>query len=89
MNIQENIETYIASHPEPKRSEMESLHQIILRAMPDCTLWYLDGKNDEGKIVSNPNIGYGHRQRTLTDINVDVLETAIRDGAALNGPDTP
>jgi hypothetical protein len=28
--------------------------------MPECKLWYLDGKNSENKIVSNPNIGYGH-----------------------------
>ena len=27
--------------------------------MPNCKLWFLDGKNDEGKIVANPNIGYG------------------------------
>lgn len=27
--------------------------------MPDCKLWFLDGKNSEGKIISNPNIGYG------------------------------
>jgi hypothetical protein len=26
---------------------------------PDCKLWFLDGKNEEGKVVSNPNIGYG------------------------------
>jgi hypothetical protein len=27
--------------------------------MPKCKLWFLDGKDDKGKIVSNPNIGYG------------------------------
>lgn len=27
--------------------------------MPDSRLWFFDGKNEEGKIVSNPNIGYG------------------------------
>jgi hypothetical protein len=27
--------------------------------MPACKLWFLDGKNEEGKTVSNPNIGYG------------------------------
>jgi hypothetical protein len=27
--------------------------------MPACKLWFLDGKNSENKIVSNPNIGYG------------------------------
>jgi hypothetical protein len=35
------------------------LHKLILEIMPDCKLWYLDGKNEQGKVVSNPNIGYG------------------------------
>jgi hypothetical protein len=59
MNIQEQIEEYIASHPEPKRSDMQQLHRIILQLMPACKFWFLDGKNSENKIVSNPNIGYG------------------------------
>lgn len=59
MNTQEEITAYISSQPEAKRSEMEALHGIILRIMPGCKLWFLDGKNSEGKTVSNPNIGYG------------------------------
>ena len=59
MNIQEQIKTYIASQPEPKRSDMQALHDMILQVMPACKLWFLDGKDDKGKIVSNPNIGYG------------------------------
>jgi hypothetical protein len=59
MNVQEQIKKYITSQPEPKRSEMEELHRLILQAMPKCKLWFLDGKDDKGKIVSNPNIGYG------------------------------
>lgn len=59
MTIQEQIEEYVTSHKEPKRSDLENLHQIILELMPKCKLWFLDGKNDENKIVSNPNIGYG------------------------------
>jgi hypothetical protein len=59
MNIQEQIKKYIASQPEPKRSEMQALHGFILQVLPGCKLWFEDGKNSEGKIVSNPNIGYG------------------------------
>src|SRR4249919_3534869 len=59
MNVQEEIKKYITSQPEPKRSDMQKLHGIILQAMPKCKLWFLDGKDDKGKIVSNPNIGYG------------------------------
>ncbi len=59
MNLTEQIKNYIASHPEPKRSNMQDLHNLILGVMPNCRLWYLDGKDEKGKIVSNPNIGYG------------------------------
>ena len=59
MNVQEQIKKYIASQPESKGSDMGALHRIILQVMPKCKLWFLDGKNSEGKIVSNPNIGYG------------------------------
>ena len=136
MNVQEQTKKYIASQPEPKRSEMQTLNDLILRVKPDAKPWFLDGKNEEGKVVSNPNIGYGSytmrlaggktrefyqiglvanstgisiyimgiedkkylaktygkdlgkasvtgyciRFKTLKDINIDVLETAIRFG---------
>jgi len=136
MNIQEQTKKYIASQPEPKRSEMQTLNDLILRVKPDAKPWFLDGKNEEGKVVSNPNIGYGSytmrlaggktrefyqiglvanstgisiyimgiedkkylaqtygkdlgkasvtgyciRFKTLKDINIDVLEAAIRFG---------
>jgi len=59
MSIQEQIEAYISSQPEPKRGEMQALHTRILQALPGCKLWYDDGKNADNKTVSNPNIGYG------------------------------
>jgi len=59
MNVQEQIKKYIAGQPEPKRSDMQELHRITLQVLPKCKLWFLDGKNSEGKTVSNPNIGYG------------------------------
>lgn len=141
MTIQAQIEAYINSQPEPKRKDMDILHRHIREVMPAGKLWFLDGKNSEGKIVSNPNIGYGaytmqyadgssrefyqvglsantsgisvyimgiedktYLSRTygeqlgkasvsgycikfkkLQDINIDVLETAIRDGIAATG----
>ena len=59
MSIQEQIEAYIASQPEPKRAEMQTLHERILQISPECKLWFTDGKNAAGKVVANPNIGYG------------------------------
>jgi len=60
MNMHEQIKAYIATQPEPKRSELQELHRIILELMPECTLWFLDGKDEKGQTVSNPNIGYGY-----------------------------
>lgn len=59
MDVQEQIKEYIASQPELKRSEMQELHERILRVLPGCKLWFDNGINSEGKVVSNPNIGYG------------------------------
>src|SRR5215510_14926159 len=139
MNVKEQIQNYISSQPEPKRSEMQELHRRILQVMPGCKLWFLDGKNSENKTVSNPNIGYGLQTikyadgktrefyqiglsanktgisvyilgikdkkylaqtygeklgkasvtgycikfKALKNINIDILEAAIRDGVAL------
>ena len=141
MNVKEQIAAYIASQPEPKRSDMQELHKHILQVMPKCKLWFLDGKDSKGKTVSNPNIGYGSytikyadgttrefyqiglsanttgisvyimgikdkkylantygknlgkasvtgyciKFKTIKDINVDILQEAIRDGVEITG----
>lgn len=59
MNIPEQIKAYIAAQPEPKRADIAALHQRILQVLPKCKLWFLDGKDDKGKTITNPNIGYG------------------------------
>ena len=59
MNVEQQIEDYITSQSDQKRADMQELHRIILQIMPGCKLWFLDGKDNEGKTVSNPNIGYG------------------------------
>src|SRR6187399_1567098 len=141
MNVKEQIKQYITSQPEPKRSKMQELHSIILETMPGCKLWFLYGKDDKGKTVSNPNIGYGSytikyadgttrefyqiglsanttgisvyimgikdktylaktygkklgkasvtgyciKFKTIKDINIDILQEAIRDGVEITG----
>lgn len=59
MNVEEQIAVHIASVDEPKRSEIQELHERILQALPKCKLWFFDGKNSDGKVVANPTIGYG------------------------------
>lgn len=136
MNIQKQIKEYISTQSETKRADIEALHKRILQVMPKCKLWFLDGKDDKGKTVTNPNIGYGLQTikyadgktkefyqigissnksgisvyiigikdktylphmygkkldkarvtgycikfKTLNNINIDILEAAIRDG---------
>lgn len=67
MNVKAQIKEYIYGQHESKRSDMQELHRVIRKIMPACKLWFLDGKNDEGKIVSNPNIGYGFRTIKYAD----------------------
>ncbi|MES2618956.1 MAG: DUF1801 domain-containing protein [Bacteroidota bacterium] len=61
MNVTKQIEEYLNSQPEQKRNDMHELHRIIQGIQPGSKLWFLDGKNEENKTVSNPNIGYGQQ----------------------------
>jgi len=65
--VKTQISNYISSLPEQKRSDMQTLHQMILAVNPEAQLWFLDGKNEEGKTVSNPNIGYGFLKLNYAD----------------------
>lgn len=67
MNTQDQIKAYINSQPEAKRSDMEALHSMVLKLKPACKLWFMDGKDSTGKVVSNPNIGYGELTMKYTD----------------------
>jgi len=50
---------YLASQPGPKQADLRRLHAHILAEFPGCRLWFADGTNADGKVVANPNIGYG------------------------------
>lgn len=67
MSTGEQIKEYIHSLPEPKRSDVEALHKRILQLLPNARLWFLDGKDEKGRTVTNPNIGYGHRTIKYAD----------------------
>jgi hypothetical protein len=141
MTTEQHIKSYIATQPESKRHDLQELHKRIPGLLPGCKLWFLDGKDDKGKTVTNPNIGYGIQTmkyadgktkefyqigvsanttgisvyiigiedkaylpntygkklgkatvtgycikfKSLKDINLDVLEEAIRDGVRATG----
>ena len=59
MNVQEQIKKYIASQPEPKRSDMQELHRLTIQSSPECKFGFFDGKDSKNRTVSNPTIGYG------------------------------
>lgn len=61
-STEELVNQYIESLPNQKRADMLELHQAIKKLQPSAKLWFLDGRNEEGKVVSNPNIGYGSRR---------------------------
>ena len=67
MNVQQQITAHIAAQPERKRSDMQALDGIVQKLMPDCRVWFLDGKDENGRTVSNPNIGYGVQTMTYAD----------------------
>ena len=67
MEIKTQIKEYLNSQPEPKKIEMQELHILILQLMPKCKQWYFDGKNEDGKQVAHPTIGYGNYTITHKD----------------------
>ncbi|MEI7577430.1 MAG: DUF1801 domain-containing protein [Armatimonadota bacterium] len=67
MGVEEQIRELFASQSQGKRRDMEALHRLILEEFPSCQLRYLDGRDDSGKTVTNPNIGYGSCQINYKD----------------------
>jgi len=70
MQVLEQINKYITSQPEPKRSDMQTLHQLTLHVSPAARL--------KASVT-----GYCIKFKTLKDINIDTLEAAIRYGVDL------
>lgn len=67
MEVKDQIKEYISSLPVPKQTEMQGLHEQIVRMVPETKLWFDDGKNSENKTVSNPTIGFGFQILTYAD----------------------
>lgn len=67
MKTREQIEAYVAGQPAAKQADLRALEKLVLEVMPKGKLWFLDGRDASGKIVSNPNIGYGTQAMTYAD----------------------
>ena len=55
----DSVDAYLGSHPEPKRTDLYSLHERFTRLFPGSPVSYFDGLDDTGKVVANPTLGYG------------------------------
>ena len=67
MDIPELVEAHLAGQPEPKQADLRALHAHVLSEFPESRLWFDDGTNEAGKVVANPNIGYGVHTITYAD----------------------
>lgn len=67
MTVDKQISSYLAALAETKRNELTALHELVLKMMPGCRLWFVDGKDESGRTVSNPSIGYGTQTTLYAD----------------------
>jgi hypothetical protein len=83
MALEDQINRYLESIPEPKQTDMRRLHSAILEMNPGCKLWFLDGKDESGKVVSNPSIGYGTLSKKYADGKIkEFYQTGISANSA-------
>jgi len=83
MNISGQIRNYIEGLEPIKKLEINTLHDLILQKMAHAQLWFLDGRDADGKIVTNPSIGYGNVNLTSAqDPNRDFYQVGISANAA-------
>ena len=61
MEIKAQIEQFISQQAESKQQDLLTLHELMSNLLPTEKLWMEDGKNEEGKVVANPTIGYGQQ----------------------------
>ena len=61
MDIKSQIEQFISQQAESKQQDLLTLHELMSNILPTGKLWMEDGKNEEGKVVANPTIGYGQQ----------------------------
>lgn len=67
MSVKKQIKDHIASRAESKRADLQHLHDMILQIDPKAKLCFLDGTDDNGKVVTNPDIGYGSQMLKYAD----------------------
>ncbi|MBP5982384.1 MAG: DUF1801 domain-containing protein [Fluviicola sp.] len=65
MDIAAEIHHFISQQDSAKQHDLLQLHELMLTILPTGKLWMEDGKNEAGKVVTNPTIGYGNQTLLL------------------------
>jgi len=60
MNIEQQIANHFYALHKEKGDELMHLFHIIRNEIPEAKLHFFDGKNEHGKVVTNPTIGFGN-----------------------------
>jgi hypothetical protein len=53
------IEQHFQNLPSPKAEALRGLYQLLREEIPQAELHFFDGRNEAGKVVTNPTIGFG------------------------------
>jgi hypothetical protein len=56
MDTNTQIHHFISQQESAKQRDLLQLHELMLSILPAGKLWLEDGKNDAGKVVTNPTI---------------------------------
>jgi hypothetical protein len=65
METEGQIQQFIMKQEIAKQQDLVALHELMRSILPAGKLWMEDGKNEEGKVVTNPTIGYGQQNMSL------------------------
>ena len=65
METEGQILQFISLQENAKQQDLLALHELMRSILPTGKLWMEDGKNDAGKVVANPTIGYGQQTMLL------------------------
>lgn len=65
METEGQILHFISLQENTKQKDLLALHELMRSILPTGKLWMEDGKNDAGKVVANPTIGYGQQTMLL------------------------
>ena len=57
--ILQKINQYLTALPSNIQGEMVQIHSLLTEWLPDGKLWFESGLDEEGKVITNPTIGYG------------------------------